>query len=64
MGQAKSLKRQLIKLTDSGEAGWDAVQEYESQGIASDDEDNKKIRYATAAASKKRKEGKGTAAEQ
>ena len=37
--QAKALlhKRQkLIKLADSSEAGWDAVQEYESQDIASD----------------------------
>ena len=44
--QAKSLlhKRQkLIKLTDSSEAGWDAVQEYESQDIVSDNEDDKKI---------------------
>ena len=32
-----------IKLADCSEAGWDAVQEYESQDIASDDEDDKKI---------------------
>ena len=57
--QTKSLlhKRQkLIKLADSSEAGWDAVQEYESQDIASDDEDDKKIRYARAAANRKRKQ--------
>ncbi|CAH3165506.1 unnamed protein product [Pocillopora meandrina] len=57
--QAKALlhKRQkLIKLADSSEAGWDAVQEYESQDIASDDEDNKKIRNARAAANRKRKQ--------
>ena len=44
--QTKSLlhKRQkLIKPADSSEAGWDAVQEYECQDIASDDEDDKKI---------------------
>ncbi|CAH3127403.1 unnamed protein product, partial [Pocillopora meandrina] len=54
--QAKALlhKRQkLIKLADSSEAGWDAVQEYESQDIASDDEDDKKIRNA---ANRKRKQ--------
>ena len=57
--QAKALlhKRQnLIKLADSSEAGWDAVQEYESQDIASDDEDDKKIRNARAAANRKRKQ--------
>ena len=57
--QAKSLlhKRQkLIKLADSSEANWDAVQEYESQDIASDDEDDKKIRNARAAANINRKQ--------
>ena len=57
--QTKALlhKRQkLIKLADSSEAGWDAVQEYEYQDIASDDEDDKKIRYARAAANRKRKQ--------
>ena len=57
--QAKALlhKRQkLIKLADSSEAGWDAVQEYESQDIASDDEDDKKIGNARAAGNRKRKQ--------
>ena len=57
--QTKSLlhKRQkLIKLADSSEAGWDAVQEYESQDIASVDEGDKKIRYAIAAPNRKRKQ--------
>ena len=57
--QAKALlhKRQkLIKLADSSEASWDAVQEYESQDIALDDEDDKKIRNARAAANRKRKQ--------
>ena len=56
---AKSLlhKRQrLIKVADSSEAGWDAVQDYESQDIASDDEDDKKIRNARAAANRRRKQ--------
>ena len=57
--QTKSLlhkSQKLIKLADSSEAGWDAVHEYESQDIASDDEDDKKIRYAKAAANRKRKQ--------
>ena len=57
--QAKALlykREKLIKLADSSEAGWDAVQEYESQDIASDDEDDKKIRNARAAANRKRKQ--------
>ena len=57
--QAKSLlhKRQkLAKLADSSEAGWDTVQEYESQDVASDDADDKKIRNTRAAANRKRKQ--------
>ena len=57
--QTKSLlhKRQkLIKLPDSSEAGWDAVSEYESQDIASEDEEDKKIRNVRAAADRKRKQ--------
>ena len=57
--QSKALlhkRKKLIKLADSSEAGWDAVQEYESQDIASDDEDDKKIRNARAAANRKRKQ--------
>ena len=50
-------KRQKpIKLADSSEAGWDAAQEYECQDIASDDEDDKKIRNARAATNRKRKQ--------
>lgn len=49
-------RQKLIKLADSSEAGWDAVQEYESQDIASDDEDDKKIRNARAASNRKRKQ--------
>ena len=55
--QTKSLldKRQKpIKLTDSNEASWDAAQEYECQDIASNDEDDKKIRNARAATNRKR----------
>ena len=57
--QTKSLlhqRQKLIKIADSSEAGWDAVQEYESQDNASDDKDDKKIRNARAAANRKRKQ--------
>ncbi|CAH3107000.1 unnamed protein product, partial [Pocillopora meandrina] len=39
--------------------GWLVVQEYETDDLASDSEDEKKIRKAKAAAEKKRKEAKG-----
>ena len=55
--QTKSLldKRQKpIKLTDLSEASWDAAQEYECEDIASNDEDDKKIRNARAATNRKR----------
>ena len=61
--QTKSLldKRQKrIKLADLSEASWDAAQQYECQHIASEDDDDNKIRNARAAA-KKKTERKGTA---
>ena len=62
--QTKSLlyKRQKrIKLADSSEASLDVAQQYECQHIASDDEDDNKIRNARAATKKKKAERKGTA---
>ena len=59
--QTKGLldKRQKpIKLADSSEASWDAAQEYECQDIASDDENDKKIRDARAATNRKGKRKK------
>ena len=57
--QTKSLldKRQKpIKLAHSSEASWDAAQGYECQDIASDYENDKKIRNARAATNRKRKQ--------
>ena len=48
----------MIKIADKNKDGWLVVQEYESDDLASDSEDEKKIRKAKAAAEKKRKEAK------
>ena len=50
--------RKLIKIADKNRDGWPVVREYESDDLASDSEDEKKIRKAKAAAEKKRKEPK------
>ena len=51
-------RQKLIKIADKNKDGWLVVQEYESDDLASDSEDEKKIRKAKAAAEKKRKESK------
>ena len=51
-------RQKLIKIADKNKDGWLVVQEYESDDLASDSEDEKKIRKAKAAAEKKRKETK------
>ena len=48
----------MIKIADKNKDGWLVVQEYVSDDLASDCEDEKKIRKAKAAAEKKRKEAK------
>ena len=50
-------RQKLIKIADKNKDGW-LVQEYESDDLASDSEDEKKIRKAKAAAEKRRKETK------
>ena len=58
-GKELIIRRQkLIKLADRSKDGWLVVQEYESDDLASDSEDEKRIRNAKAAAEKKRKESK------
>ena len=52
-------RQKLIKIADKNRDGWLVVQEYETDDLASDSEDEKKIRKAKAAAEKKRKEAKG-----
>ena len=54
-------RQKLIKIAHKNRDGWLVVQEYESDYLAPDSEDEKKIRKAKAAAEKKRKEGKVTA---
>ena len=51
-------RQKLIKIADKNKGGWLVVQEYESDDLASDSEDEKKIRKAKAAAEKKRRETK------
>ena len=48
-------RQKLIKLADRSKDGWLVVQEYESDDLASDSEDEKKIKKAKNAAEKKRK---------
>ena len=53
-------KRQtLIKIADRNKEGWRLVQEYESDDLASDSKDEKKLRKAKRAMERKRKEVKG-----
>lgn len=51
-------RQKLIKLADSSEAGWRAVDEYTKNPIASDSEDEKKICKAQTRAERKVKEAK------
>ena len=51
-------RQKLIKITDRNKDGWLVVQEYESDELASNSEDEKKIRKAKLSAEKKRKESK------
>ena len=61
-GQQLIKKRQkLIKLADRSKDGWQVAQEYESDDLASNSEDEKRIRKAESAVEKKRKEGKSQA---
>ncbi|PFX33780.1 hypothetical protein AWC38_SpisGene1427 [Stylophora pistillata] len=51
-------RQKLIKLADRSKDGWLVGQEYESDELASDSEDEKKIRRAKISAEKKRKKFK------
>ena len=54
----KSLRhrQKIIKLADKSEAGWLAVKEYEAEELASDSDDEKRIRKAQKRALKKKKQ--------
>ena len=56
----KSLRQRQkkIKLVDKSEAGWLAVKEYEADGLASDSEDEKRIRKAQATALRKKNQSR------
>ena len=49
-------RQKLIRIAESSEVGWDAVKEYESDDIASDEDDEKNIQNARASANRKRKQ--------
>ena len=51
-------RQKLIKIAAKNRYGWLVVQEYETDDLASDSEDEKKIRKARAVAEKKQKEAK------
>ena len=53
-------RQKLIKLADRSKDGWLVVQEYGSDELASNSEDEKKIRKAKLSAEKKRKESKAS----
>ena len=53
-------RQKLIKLADRSKDGWLVVQEYESDELASNSEDEKKIRKAKLSAERKRKESKAS----
>jgi hypothetical protein len=57
-GLRKSLRhrQKIIKLADKSEAGWLAVKEYEAEELASDSDDEKRIRKAQERALKKKKQ--------
>ena len=58
-GKEKIRKRQkLVKLADRNKDGWLVVQEYESDDLASNSKDEKKIKKAKTAAEKKRKDAR------
>jgi hypothetical protein len=53
--QSLNGRKKLIKIADNSSVGWAIVEEYQKADAASDDEDDKRIRNAEAAAVAKRK---------
>ena len=49
-------RQKLIKLTDKSKAGWLAVDEYESDELADDSADEKRIKRAQEKAAKRKKQ--------
>jgi hypothetical protein len=53
--QSLNGRNKLIKIADNSSVGWAIIEEYQKADVASDDEDDKRIRNAEAAAVAKRK---------
>ena len=53
--EALNGRNKLIRMADKSQAGWDIVEEYLTDELASDSDDEKKIRQAEARALKKKK---------
>ena len=49
-------RQKLIKIADKNKDGWLVVEEYESDDLASDTDDEKRIKKAKSAAEKRRKD--------
>ena len=56
-------RQKLIRIADKSKDGWAVVEEYESDDLASDSADEKRLKKAKHAAEKKRKSSKATAPE-
>ena len=56
-------RQKLIRIADKSKDGWAVVEEYESDNLASDSADKKRLKKARNAAEKKRKSSKATAPE-
>ena len=51
-------RNKLVRMADKSQAGWDIVEEYLTDDLASDSDDEKRIRQAEAIWSSKEKENK------